>query len=307
VPRRRDRWEDGFPPPSTPRPVEGGIRARSRRGPIGESWWSRRFLDVLESLGIGGRLDRGRTYARKGQVISLDVAPGVVTAAVQGSRARPYRVSVTLARLSEADWRRAEDAMVARASFLAKLLAGEMPTDIEEAFEACSAELFPARHAELDAACSCPDWANPCKHLAAVYYLLAEAFDDDPFLMLRWRGRGRDELLQNLRALRGAELVPTAAQDDDDPWTPIQAVTTPSVEERVEDFWSAGPELADLRLTSVRPTVPDATVRSLAPLDRTLDGRPLGDVLASAYATITDRAHARLIGGEHLADPPLES
>ncbi|WP_052665724.1 SWIM zinc finger family protein [Nitriliruptor alkaliphilus] len=296
MPRRRDPWADRFPPSSPPIPVEGGIRARSRRGAIGASWWSRRFLEVLESLGIGGRLDRGRTYARKGQVISLEVQPGAVTARVQGSRARPYDARIALDRLSEADWELAEEAMAERASFLAKLLAGEMPIDIEDAFEACSTGLFPSGAAELTTTCSCPDWANPCKHLAAMYYLLAEAFDEDPFLMLRWRGRDRDELLGHLRALRGTEQLARAEPYEDDPWTPIEQAVVLSIEERTEGFWSAGPELSDLRLTSVPPTVPDATVRSLAPLERTLDGRPLGDVLAAAYATMTKRAHTRLTG-----------
>jgi uncharacterized Zn finger protein len=295
VPRRGDRWTDGFPPPAKPRPVEGGIVARSRRGQIGESWWSRRFLEVLESLGIGGRLDRGRTYARKGQVIAMDVAPGVVTATVQGSRARPYRVRIMATRLSEADWRRAEDAMVARASFLAALLAGEMPADIEDAFEACSGELFPNSHAELAAECSCPDWANPCKHLAAVYYLLAEAFDEDPFLMLRWRGRERDELLRNLRALRGTEVTaPEAAGRDDDPWAPIERVEVPAMSDRLDGWWAAGQALAELRFAADRPKVPAATLRSLEPLDRTVAGQPVVELVAEAYDAITDRARARL-------------
>ncbi len=294
MPRRGDRWADGFPPPAKPRPVEGGIVARSRRGQIGESWWSRRFLEVLESLGIGGRLDRGRTYARKGQVIAMDVAPGAVTASVQGSRARPYRVRIALARLSEADWRRAEDAMVARASFLAALLAGEMPADIEDAFEACSAELFPARHAELAAECSCPDWANPCKHLAAVYYLLAEAFDDDPFLMLRWRGRERDELLRNLRALRGTEVAATAPGRDDDPWASIERTEVPALDERMGDWWTAGAALDELRFAPDRPRVAAATLRGLEPLDRTAAGQPIVELVAVAYDAITEAARVRL-------------
>jgi uncharacterized Zn finger protein len=159
-------------------------RAQPARESSVNSWWSHRFLDLLDSFGIGGRLDRGRTYARKGQVISLDVLPGPSARSVQGSRARPYRVRIGSLALSEADWRRAEDAMVSRAAFLARLLAGEMPEDIEEAFADCSMGLFPTSRDELDTDCSCPDWSRPCKHGAAVYYLLAEAFDDDPFLIL---------------------------------------------------------------------------------------------------------------------------
>ena len=92
--------------------------------------------------------------------------------------------------------------MAAQALPLAQLLAGEMPRDIEELFAACKVALFPRRTRELTARCTCPDWENPCKHIAAVYYLLAERFDDDPFLIFAWRGRSQDELLERLRALR---------------------------------------------------------------------------------------------------------
>ena len=293
--RARQDWSHGFPPPAAPRPVEGGLRARSRRGAIGESWWSHRFLDLLDSFGIGGRLDRGRHYARKGQVISLQVLPGQVSGSVQGSRARPYRVTISLPRLSEADWRRAEDAMVGRAAFLARLLAGEMPDDMEEAFADCSAGLFPASHDELDTTCSCPDWARPCKHVAAVYYLLAEAFDDDPFLILTWRGRPRDVLLDNLRALRGSEAPIAPSADRDDPWAPVEQADHPALGERIDEFWQAGPALAELRLAPSEPRPPDASVRGLDPLEREVAGRGVIEVLRPAYEAITTGTRAQLL------------
>lgn len=289
------RWEGGFPPPTKPRPVEGGIQARSRRGDIGESWWSRRFLDLLESFGIGGRLERGRTYARKGQVISLDVLPGLVSASVQGSRARPYQVRIGIARPSEADWRRAEDAMVSRAAFLARLLAGEMPEDIEEAFVDCSMGLFPVSHGELDTDCSCPDWSRPCKHVAAVYYLLAEAFDEDPFLILTWRGRPRDVLLANLRALRGSDAPAVSATTTADPWATIERSEAPALADRIEDFWEVGSALERLRLAPTIPRPADATVRGLDPLEREVGGRPVAEVLSAAYVTFTAGARERLL------------
>ncbi|HEY2200711.1 MAG TPA: hypothetical protein VGH56_02400, partial [Solirubrobacteraceae bacterium] len=124
-------------PVSKPLPAEGGIVARSRRGDIGETWWSRRFIELLESFGVGSRLKRGRNYARKGQVIELEVEPGVVLAKVQGSRYTPYRVRIRGKVLSEAQWRRAEKAMASQALPLAQLLAGEMPRDIEAVFSSC--------------------------------------------------------------------------------------------------------------------------------------------------------------------------
>ncbi|MCX4470824.1 SWIM zinc finger family protein [Micromonospora sp. NBC_01655] len=187
-----------------PRRVDGGLRARSTRGAIGRSWWSRRFLEVLESFALGTRLTRGRSYARAGQVLSLDVAPGVVTARVQGSRPEPYQVRIALEPFPAALWERIEAELAAQAFFSARLLAGDLPAELEELCAGAGAPLFPAGVGELAQRCSCPDFAVPCKHLAATFYLLAEAFDADPFELLHWRGRRRAELLDRLRALRAA-------------------------------------------------------------------------------------------------------
>ena len=208
----RRGFDRGWYPPSTPRPVEGGLKATTARGAIGSTWWSRRFLDVLESFAMGGRLTRGRAYARKGQVISLEIDTGEVRSSVQGSRAQPYDVTIVLPVFSEPVWARAEIALSEQALSAAKLLAGEVPPELEEIFSAAGAPLFPTSAKDLDQRCSCPDWGVPCKHLAATFYLLAEAFDADPFLILRWRGRDRQELLDRLRELRGDHATGAAQQ-----------------------------------------------------------------------------------------------
>ncbi|MFI5832700.1 SWIM zinc finger family protein [Micromonospora sp. NPDC051300] len=194
-----------------PRRVEGGLRARSTRGAIGRSWWSRRFLEVLESFALGSRLTRGRAYARRGQVLRLDVTPGQVSAEVQGSRPSPYPVRIGLAAYPEEVWRRIEAELAGQAFFSARLLAGDLPAELEELFAAAGAPLFPTEVGELAQRCGCPDFAVPCKHLAATFYLLAEAFDADPFQLLHWRGRSRDDLLARLRTLRGTRSEGTAA------------------------------------------------------------------------------------------------
>ena len=130
-PRPR-RW---FPAePARPLAVDGGLKARSTRGAIGQTWWSGRFIAVLEAIIVGGRLERGRNYARRGQVISMDVAAGMVGALVQGSRVQPYRVRIGLDAFGEPEWDAAERALSGSAWYSAKLLAGEMPEDIEEVF-----------------------------------------------------------------------------------------------------------------------------------------------------------------------------
>ncbi|MGE5359815.1 MAG: SWIM zinc finger family protein [Bacteroidales bacterium] len=198
-----DDWDDWERyPPSRPREAKGGIRAQSQRGRFAEHWWGERWIAVLESFEIGGRLQRGRSYARRGQVTSLDIAPGLVRAVVQGSRPEPYSVTVKIRPLTPAEWRRVTDVISGRAAYAARLLAGEMLQDIEQAFAAVGLALFPERSRELATACSCPDWSNPCKHVAAVYYLVGEEFDRDPFLLFRLRGLDRQQLMERLA--RGA-------------------------------------------------------------------------------------------------------
>ena len=259
----RGRWEDW--PPARPIRVEGGIKARSRRGAIGEQWWSRRFIAVLESHGLSGRLARGRSYARAGQVLDFELAQGKVTAQVQGSRPRPYRVRIGVLPLTKAQWRRVQERLASQALFRAKLLAGEMPHEIEDVFAECGTPLFPRSDTDLDMHCSCPDWGVPCKHLAAVCYVLAEEFDRDPFAMLAWRGQARDELLAALRDPGQASGSPTPG---DDPRTrpgptgtdsrPILDVPAAPLAECLEDFWSARLSPARLRALS-RPARPRPT------------------------------------------------
>jgi uncharacterized Zn finger protein len=209
-----------YPPPAKPRPVEGGLKARRGRGTIGQTWWSERFVQVLEDIGLGNRLARGRAYARRGQVISLDIDAGLVSALVQGSRSRPYRVRVGITALGKAQWAAVEAALGASAWYTARLLAGEMPEDIEDVFSQAGYSLFPASSQELSMDCSCPDYEVPCKHIAAAFYLLAEAFDADPFAILAWRGRQRDDLLANLASAEpGSRRV--AADQAEPPGPPL--------------------------------------------------------------------------------------
>ena len=176
--------------------VTDGIKARSRRGAFATKWWAQRWISVLEGFNLGARLQRGATYARGGQVLGIDVTPGKVAARVQGSRKDPYKITIAIKPFTRDERSRFTAALEASPLHLAKLLAGEMPQDIESVLEKKKLSLFPARQSELTTECSCPDWSNPCKHIAAVYYLLGEEFDRDPFLLLQVRGIARDDLTE---------------------------------------------------------------------------------------------------------------
>jgi uncharacterized Zn finger protein len=133
------------------------------------------------------------------------VKRGKVTAKVTGSRPRPYTIEIELAQLGDAAWRQAISGMAEKAQFSAELLSGQMPEEIDEVFRAAGASLFPKQRADLVTSCSCPDWGDPCKHVAATHYVLGEALDRDPFLLFELRGRTRDQVLDALRAARGGD------------------------------------------------------------------------------------------------------
>lgn len=183
----------------SPKVVKDGLKTRKKTGQIGETWWAKRFLEVLDSFGWSNRLARGRNYARAGQVIDYKIEPGLITSKVQGTASKPYTIKIKVKTLSDIQWAKVIKVMSSQARFLARLLAGEMPHDIEEVFEEAKIPLFPVSGKDFDADCSCPDWANPCKHIAAVYYIVAESFDRDPFLIFHLRGLKKDELLKALQ------------------------------------------------------------------------------------------------------------
>jgi uncharacterized Zn finger protein len=255
--------------------VTGGIQINSTRGAVARTWWSKRFLAVLEQIGVGGRMARGRAYARQGQIVSLDVDTGGAVAKVQGSRPRPYAVRVGVSAFGKAEWAEVGQAMVADASLTAALLAGEMPHEIEDVFAECGTPLFPRSARDMEMSCSCPDWEVPCKHLAAVCYVLAEAFDDDPFGMLAWRGQGREKLLASLRRISAGQPEPPG---------PVINVTDRPLDECLDDFWSPGLSPARLRAMPTAPvTAPDLLLRSFEPPAIAVRGRDLADVLAPVY------------------------
>lgn len=275
-------------PESRPIATEKGLKARSKRGEFTRNWWAKRWIGALERLMDTNRLRRGRRYARGGQVLSIEERSGGVVAEVQGSRTRPYRVTVELEALTEEQWKSVIDALSGRALFTARLLAGEMPEGIEESFSAAGVGLFPERLNELRTSCSCPDWAEVCKHTAAVHYILGEQFDEDPFLLFRLRGRSEEELERALRQREGGKLEDSA---DAEP-------QVPPLEEELEHFWRAGSGLDSVKVSIKPPAVELSVLRRL--------GQPgfmdedLVSLLAPGYEAVSQEALGIALGEEEV-------
>ena len=275
--------------PARPRPVKDGLKTKSQRGQIGETWWSKRWIGVLESFGMGARLGRGRSYARRGQVVSIDVQKGAVAARVQGTQPKPYSIKIEMKPLSEKDWDKVTDAMASQAVFAARLLSGEMPRNIEEAFGEAKISLFPTSVKDLITDCSCPDWANPCKHIAAVYYLMAERFDEDPFLIFKLRGRTKEELIGILREKHSLTL-PEA-----DVTSPIEAdfsqrEAAVPLEKCLDTFWQAGAALDSFTVNPALPEVENAILKRLGNAPFTVGKQNVASLLAKAYSIASTTA-----------------
>jgi uncharacterized Zn finger protein len=305
-----DRWYRGdfyrFPK-STPREAKGGIKAQSKQGGLGKSWWAKRWIGVLESFNLGARLGRGRSYARRGQVISIDIDDGVVSARVQGSRRDPYKVRIKVKTLTDTDGKKIGRALGCQALFAAKLLANEMPQDIETVFQASNLSLFPEKLGDLKTECSCPDWSNPCKHVAAVYYLLGEEFDRDPFLIFKLRGLDREKLVELIAApegtrandTRGVEVADDEGNDSSD--LQLEPIST-----EIAGFWHGEDLPGEL---SVNVQAPPVT----APLLKRLGSFPFWRSerrFVEAFEPIYERASLQAIKtfvGESLKDEGSDS
>ena len=254
-----------------PRRVEGGIQINSTRGAVARTWWSERFIQVVESLGVGGRLARGRSYARSGQIVSVRVEagaarrdrPGQCRPAVPGAhrraRVRQVRVGGGHGRRSPTTPTTPPPSSTARC-----------PARSRGLFAAHGLALFPAAARDLTMDCTCPDVEVPCKHLAAVFYLLAERFDADPFEVLALRGRDRETLLADLRARRAAASPPE------------QASGAAPLAEVLDRFFTGGePE----RLAG--PATPsDALLDQVPEFPISVRGRPVTDMLRPAYRAL---------------------
>ena len=273
--------------------VRGGIKAGSKRGAFGSSWWARRWTQTLEEFSIGTRLGRGRSYARRGQVISIDVEPGTVTAKVQGSRKRPYDVTIGVQTISPADWEHLQAAMAEQPIIAASLLSGRMPENIEDTFLSAGLSMFPDREDDLETDCSCPDWSNPCKHVAAVYLLLGEEFDRDPFLIFRLRGMDREDLL-------GPEFR-RSAQTLEPPALPAEPLPPDP-----EEFWSSpltGLHERDLAGPVTVPDMAAALPQQLGRFPLWQGNREFIPAMQEIYRNASDRAVELLTEAEPPSNP----
>jgi uncharacterized Zn finger protein len=279
------------PTPKKPPPARG-IRMKK----AGTTWWGQRWIEALEHVlrGDSARLARGRTYARAGRTHDLVVKGRQVTAKVTGSRARPYEITIALTELGEAAWRKAIVGMARKARFSAELLAGEMPREIDQVFREAGVSLFPRTRADLRTRCSCPDWGDPCKHVAATHYVLGEAFDRDPFLLFELRGRTKEQVIAALRAARVGASETTSKKGgkahEDAAGARLEAPTVRLGKLTARDYDTPRAPLPPLHFSFDGPVTHAAVLRQLgAPAAWAGDATP-ADVLAPLVRAAAETA-----------------
>lgn len=229
------------------------------------TWWGQRFIAALEEFTDPARLGRGRSYASGGRILEYSLANGTVNARVRGSinpyfgvyKEPIYRTSITIKPISSGDWKKAIQQVASRADLVTKLLMNEMPDTIEDAFSRLGLHLLPHSESDFVTDCSCPDWANPCKHIAGLYYLLASALDRDPFLMFELRGLTREALHTELVKTPLGKILASALKSEDLPDVePVESYYTRPAREpgavvtSHKEFWTGAKRLPPLPATS---------------------------------------------------------
>ncbi|MHB1509489.1 MAG: SWIM zinc finger family protein [Acidimicrobiales bacterium] len=289
-----------YPPRPKRRPGSGQWRAAGKR-PFGTTWWGKTWVDALEKQARldPNRLPRGRTYARTGAVGDLEVVPGQILAAVQGSRAKPYRVKVRVRTFGDDEWDRTSAALASQVGHLAALLDGELPPGVVDDLKGAGLEILPVA-GEVQPRCSCPDWADPCKHSAAVCYLFADMLDADPFQLFLLRGRDRESLLAGLRARRAEAMGASTTQVSAGTGESSGASSAPDPGIGAREVWQRWMS-RDTRAETMVPSVPMPGPRSGRPTVLGADPPPESAVSAAALrllaADASERAHALAQGG----------
>jgi len=215
------------------------------------TWWGKRFILALESFSDSARLGRGRSYASNGKVLNYKIDQNEITATVRGSvnpyfgvyKEPKYSINIEIKPIDKTNWSKAIKYISSKASFVSKLLMNEVPDNIEEAFADLGLHLLPRSEKDFKTSCSCPDYANPCKHIAGVYYVVASQLDYNPFLLFELRGLSKEALQAELAKSPLGQVLSTELSAKEIPlestasyYTPLEKVQiTQKINPR--EFW----------------------------------------------------------------------
>jgi uncharacterized Zn finger protein len=284
--------------PLRPRRVRSGVRLARKSGPPAVTWAGEAWMHLFEHGAAPEQYDEGLAYGRSGQTTRMTISPGGVQAVVVGRSPKPYEVSINVAAFDADTWDRVIQTMSDQAIYAAKLLAGQLPANIEELFRPLGRTLAPSID-EIDMSCTCDVGQPPCKHQVCLASLLAERLDTDPFLLFTLRGMDGDAFLERLRQRRALDTVPGEPAAAYTPSPPAGAsITPPALEHCLEEFWSTGDELAEMDAEPGPPEVEHALLRRLGSAPFENARFPLVGLLATCYDTISAYGLRRFNGDE---------
>jgi len=217
--------------------------------PQSRTWWGQEFIGAIEHLTDSGRLSRGRSYSSDRRIKHIEIDAGFVQAHIRGNvnsyfgiyEEPTYITTVEIEPISRAKWAIAIALMASKAGTISRLLLGEIPDNIEASFATVDLHLLPASRQDFTTSCSCPDFSNPCKHVAGVFYYIAAQLDQDPFLLFELRGLPREELKAELaktplgQALSTEVVTPQAPEPVEHYYTRPEAL--PVEELSLKAFW----------------------------------------------------------------------
>lgn len=294
--------------PMHPRRVRGGIKLRRREGEEAASWITQRVNRLIEAAAPGVALREGIEYARLGQTKRMTIEDGVVSATVQGRRTKAYTVTIELERFSHADRERATTAMADQAVYAAKLLAGELPANIEDLFSPLGLRLFPSSPGDFRVSSDAPEYGEESargevwsKHIVCVASLLAERLGEDPFLLFSLRGLPGEDLVEHLRQRRGLSGIGPGTSTVYQAHIPgVTDTESAPLESCVSSFWDSGDELRTIELGTAGPAVTFPLLRRLGPSPFTEGRFPMMGLLQTCYQVVSESAvrSSDGVGGE---------
>lgn len=236
------------------------------------TWWGKVFIEALESFTDSGRLQRGRSYANGGKVKSFEIDGNQITAKVRGSinpyfgvyKEPTYNISLEITPIAKSKWNLVIDKLSSKASTISRLLLNEVPENIDDSFAELGLHLLPHSRQDFKTKCSCPDYANPCKHIAGVYYLVASQLDENPFLLFELRGLSKSELQTKLAQTPLGKILSEELNTKEVPLEPSTSFFTRiekrSVKEQpsAREFWLGTkrlPQKIDVPATNSVPAI----------------------------------------------------
>ncbi len=239
------------------------------------TWWGQEFIQALEYMSDDGRLSRGRAYVNNGKITSFGIKDGIVLGTVRGSinayfgvyKEPLYRTTIEFQPISAAKWAAAIALIASRASLISRLLLNEIPSNIEDSFTTLGLHLLPHGEKDFNAQCTCPDYGNPCKHIAGVYYRVAAELDRDPFLLFELRGLSREDLYKELAKSPLGKALSAELQLSQGSLKPAESYYTKPIivaaqpVERLQDFWQGTKRLPQTMEPLTKPLVAGIPVK----------------------------------------------